>query len=372
MTALSSAALNISDIPLQIEQFKEQHSVDHHQLLEPLMRLVAQSIEVVTQQKEVLREQAASKEREEKMLAELEAAKERDQEMLKMHQQTIDRLIVNQQRVEAILIQNYELHEYPIPRLFVVLPDSFKDWDPRNFLMERFRLYFLSADSPTPPIHVNNRIHPAEHEGYELSRPTEFFKSYGPYVLGMLRVLKHCVAVATVVAPAVALADSGVKDIMDGVKSLSENTMEAVDMSISILEGKLGESDAASELTATGSMQQEDENVFENLAALEGADLRRLDTFLRNNDKDKILGNLYRITTEQGHVKWVCFKHYRDRYRATALASFVQSVEAADGTYDQHPLKVSIGLKSSTTSKDFFKRLAIQAPAVETLNVTLD
>lgn len=38
--------------------------------------------------------------------------------------------------------------------------------------------------------------------------------------------------------------------------------------------------------------------MFENLAALEGADLRRLDTFLRNNDKDKVLGNLYRITTE--------------------------------------------------------------------------
>lgn len=59
-----------------------------------------------------------------------------------MQQQTIDRLIVAQQRIEAILVQNYELHEYPIPRLFAILPDSYEKWDPRNFMVERFRLFF--------------------------------------------------------------------------------------------------------------------------------------------------------------------------------------------------------------------------------------
>ncbi|KAG0299144.1 hypothetical protein BGZ97_003859, partial [Linnemannia gamsii] len=109
-----------------------------------------------------------------------------------------------------------------------------------------------------------------------------------------------------------------------------------------------------------------------NLAALEGADLRRLGTFLRNNDQDKTLGNLYRITTEQGHVKWVCFEHYQEKYRATALTSFIQSVESAGGVYYPHLGQVTVGLKSGTTSKDFFRRLARQAPAVQTLDVTLD
>ncbi|OAQ36831.1 hypothetical protein K457DRAFT_131966 [Linnemannia elongata AG-77] len=387
MAMLSTMASNITQLQQQIERSTDQQSAYHQQLL-------IQLVQMVGQMNEMLREQAASKEREERILQEQAESKARDEQMLKMQQETIDRLTVNQQRVEALLVQNYELHEYPIPRLFVVLPDSFSDWDPRNFLMERFRLFFLcecggdcgagtGGDTTSGQCSINsaasissiparNSIHLAKHEGYELSRPTEFFDQYGPYVLGMLKILKHCLAVAAVAAPVAALADSGLKDVMDGVKSMSESTMQAVDMSINILETKLGDADANDNLATTESNGQEDNIMFENLAALEGADLRRLDTFLRNNDKDKILGNLYRITTEQGHVKWVCFEHYQEKYRATALASFVQSVETGGGTYDPHLGQVTINLKSGTTSKDFFRRLVTQAPAVQSLDVTLD
>ncbi|KAF9136965.1 hypothetical protein BGX30_010686 [Mortierella sp. GBA39] len=386
MAMLSTMALDITQLQHQLTHSTDQQSTLHQQLLEQLIHMVAQ-------QNEMLREQAASKEREEKMLQEQAESKLREEQMLKMQLETIDRLIVNQQRVDAILVQNYELHEYPIPRLFVVLPDSFSDWNPRKILMERFRLYFLcecgddcgsgtghgtssgqlsiTAAASTTPIPVKNSIHLANHEGYELSRPTEFFGQYGPYVLGMLRILQHCLAVAAVAAPVAALADGGLKDIMDGVKSISESTMEAVDMSINILEIKLGGADVADNL-ATIASNGHDNTMFENLAALEGADLRRLDTFLRNNDKDKILGNLYRITTEQGHVKWVCFEHYKETYRQTGLSSFVQSVETAGGAYNHHLGQVTISLKSSTTSKDFFRRLVSQAPSVQTLDVTLD
>jgi hypothetical protein len=355
------------------------------------MERIAQLLE---KQNNLLQEQTDAKARDEKVLAELEAAKERDKEILQMQQQTIDRLILTQQRVDAILVQNYELHEYPIPRLFVILPDTYESWDPRNFLKERFRLYFLcecdedcgsgmnngttsgqltitAAEPPIAPIRVKNRIHLAKHDGYELSRPTEFFDRYGPYVLGMLKILKHCLAVATIVAPAVALAENSVKDVMEGVKSISESTMAAVDMSINFLEQKLDDGGTSDDLIGTESNGQETDNMFENLAALEGSDLRRLDTFLRNNDQDKVLGNLYRITTEQGHVKWVCIEHYQEEYRATAMASFVQSVEAVGGIYDPHFGKVTINLKSSTIAKDFFRRLANQAPALEGLDVTL-
>lgn len=53
--------------------------------------------------------------------------------MLNIQQETIDRLIVNQQRVDALLVQNYELHEYPIPRLFVVLPTLSRIGTPGTF-----------------------------------------------------------------------------------------------------------------------------------------------------------------------------------------------------------------------------------------------
>ncbi|KAG0080402.1 hypothetical protein BGZ90_012481 [Linnemannia elongata] len=391
---LSSIASDITSLQHQLDQSTDTHSQNHIHLMQQLFQMVQQ-------QNEMLQELAASRAREEQMLREQAESKLREEQMLLqqqetllLQQQTIDRMVVTQERVEAALIQNYELHEYPIPRLFLVLPDTFKDWDPRNFLMERFRLHFLcecggdcrSSSDPGAPsgqlttaaaassalITVRNSIHLAKHEGYELSRPTEFFDRYGPYVLGMLKILRHCLNVATIAAPSVALVDSSVKDIMDGVKSLSEGTMAAVNASIGFLEQKLDDYTGSDDLAGAALSDQEDDTIFQNLAALEGADLRRLDTFLRNNDKAKILGNLYRITTEQGHVKWVCFEHYQERYRATALASFIQSVETAGGTYDARLSQVTISLKSSTTLKDFFRRLVSQAPAIENLDVTLD
>ncbi|KAG9072886.1 hypothetical protein KI688_000667 [Linnemannia hyalina] len=393
----ATLALNTSgilDLQQQFAQLDNTGSVQHQQLLTQITQMMHYQNELLEKQNEMLQEQADAKARDEKVLAEFEAAKERDLETHRLQKQTIDRLIVAQQRVDAILVQNYELHEYPIPRLFVILPDSYESWDPRNFLKERFRLFFLcecgedcgsetshgttssqlaitAPDTPVSPIRVRNRIHLAKHEGYELSRPTEFFDRYGSYVLGMLKILKHCLAVATVVAPVVALVDGGVKDVMDGVKSISESTMEAVDISINFLEQELDDGGVSDAFAETGSDGQDADNMFENLAALEGADLRRLDTFLQNNDQDKILGNLYRTTTEEGHVKWVCFEHYQEKYQATALASFVQSVEAANGTYDPHFRRVTISLTSSTVAKDFFMRLARQAPVVDNLDVTL-
>ncbi|KAG9072944.1 hypothetical protein KI688_000725 [Linnemannia hyalina] len=127
----------------QLERSADQQSVYHQQQMHQLINMVAQQNEMVRQQNVMLQEQAASKEREERMLQEQAESKIREEQMLEMQQEVIDRLIVNQQRVDAILVQNYELHEYPIPRLFVVLSDSFNDWDPRTVLMERFRLFFL-------------------------------------------------------------------------------------------------------------------------------------------------------------------------------------------------------------------------------------
>jgi len=45
---------------------------------------------------------------------------------------------------------------------------------------------------------------------------------------------------------------------------------------------------------------------------LEGADLRQLGLFLKIKDKNRVLGNLYRIVTGEGHVKFI--DHYRENY----------------------------------------------------------
>ncbi|KAH7059989.1 hypothetical protein BKA57DRAFT_446102 [Linnemannia elongata] len=315
-----------------------------------------------------------------------EAARMRDAEILRTQQQTINRLVTTQQRVDALLVQNYELHEYPIPRRFVVLPDSYNALDPRRAVSQRYRLFFLcecgehcgtdedrekDASSPVP---VKNQVHLANHEGYELTRPTEFFERYGPYVLGLLRILKHCLAAASFAAPAVSLVQSQISSIMQGVESINKNTIEAVNTSIAFLEKRLEDNDAADNFASFQSSQSGDDlaGMISDLRALEGADLRQLDTFLRSKDKDKILGNLYRIVTVNGHVKWVCLQHYQASYRAFAMKAFIQIVDATGGIYDLHLGKVTITLKSCVVSRDFFTRLADQAAAIVELDVALD
>ncbi|KAG0329973.1 hypothetical protein BGZ99_009417 [Dissophora globulifera] len=339
-------------------------------------------------------------------------AKERDEQQQRSQQIMSNQLAVLQRKIEAVLVQNYELHEYPIPRLFVILPekqrlypdgstatrdgydggdglvDTIKGWDPRHLVQEKFRLHFLcecgehtKADSDVASMNsslsvatrTEHRIHLAkQHDGYELTRPTKFFEQYGPYVLGMLLILKHCLTAASVIAPAVGQLQEGLGKVTEGLKSVTDDTMDAINASIGFLEQKLmaDRAPAAAGLDAEASEGNLDP--FKHLDALEGADLRRLESFLRNKDKDKVLGNLYRITTTQGHVKWVCLEHYRESYREIAMKSFLQTVKENLGQYDVHLRKVEITLVSSTQAKDFFKQLGSQAPAVNEIDVIFD
>ncbi|KAF9954439.1 hypothetical protein BGZ72_004601 [Mortierella alpina] len=350
-------------------------------------------------------------------------------EVLQRQQQTNDRLEVLQQTADAILIQNYELHEYPIPRLFVVLPENINpnqiedgstsspgeepsgflekvwNWDPRSLVEERFKLYFLcecgeysKADtdvttSTTKPHlrnhghghghtqgrhaaaslsgQLGNRVHVAKHEGYELSRPTQFFEQYGPYVLGMLQILKYCMTMATIVTPIVGLCQSDMDKLAEGVKAINDSSLQAINVSIDFLEQKLGlDSGSANDFSnkTSGGITE----ILKNMEVLEGADLRRLETFLRNKDKDKILGNLYRVTTSDGHVKWVCLEHGRISYLEVSMKNFLRTLEVNRGHYDKHLRKVTITLTSSSATKNFMSQLGSKAPGVNELDLTLD
>ncbi|KFH72170.1 hypothetical protein MVEG_02461 [Podila verticillata NRRL 6337] len=298
-----------------------------------------------------------------------------------MIRQVNDHLVIVRQKVDAILVQNYELHEYPIPRLFVILPiaeadgsgssfsSSLPDWVPR--FTEKFRLFFLcecgeysKADSGDDGEQIDNTTHLALHEGYELTRPTAFFERYGPYLLGMLQILQTCLKATTIAAPAIGHLTQGADGILKTVLSTAESTALAVDFSIQFLEAKLNtEGDVGSATSAAI-----DGSNFKDLRALEGADLRKLGSFLKNKDQDKILGNLYRTITKEGHVKWVCLNHYRSSYREATMKFLLQIIELNQGQYDPQLRKVTIQLDSAITAREFFSQLE-KAPAVNEIDI---
>ncbi|KAI8345123.1 hypothetical protein B0O80DRAFT_475482 [Mortierella sp. GBAus27b] len=132
------------------------------------------------------------------MQTSLEANQE---EMKQLQVQTLEQLAQLQKQVQALLTQTYELHEYPIPRLFVVLPEDTSRWDHLNPLTNKFRLYFLcecGEHTKSTNSKIPHHIHLAKHEGYDIARPTEFFQQFGPYVLTILRMLKFGISVAGV------------------------------------------------------------------------------------------------------------------------------------------------------------------------------
>lgn len=122
-----------------------------------------------------------------------------------MQQQTLDRLAMIQNRVQAVLTQTYELHEYSIPRLFIILPKVTRRRDRilKPFVYQ-FRLYFLcecGAHTMSENSKTQHEIHLANHEGYGLDKSTEFFEKYGTYVLTLIYMVKYGIMAADLVVP---------------------------------------------------------------------------------------------------------------------------------------------------------------------------
>ncbi|KAF9347385.1 hypothetical protein BGX26_001141 [Mortierella sp. AD094] len=250
-------------------------------------------------------------------------AKEERYEMLTLQHLALDRLAILQKHAEAILVQNFELHEYPIPRLFIILPVDQSKWDPKKVLENK-------------PHHEGKQEWPesnhiARHEGYEIRNGTKFFLKYGKYILVLMRFLRmgmSSVHLSAPLTPIPKLVSVGIDYSIDYMKALSvfNPVLENI-------------------------------NTIDDYEELEGADLRQLGSFLRINDQKKSLGNLYRITTDTGHVKWVCIDHYRSTYKEKEQRTFANVVEVNGGKYDPQLGQVNIRPASKIRATEFFDAL---------------
>ncbi|KAK3820205.1 MAG: hypothetical protein J3Q66DRAFT_439242 [Benniella sp.] len=293
------------------------------------------------------------------------------QQMLDKQQQTLNRQVILENRVQALMTQNYELHEYPIPRLFIVLPKRKKHRDKFIHPFKRqFRLYFLcecgehtkGASRGSLP----NKIHLAKHEGYDLDQPNEFFERYGSYVMAMLRFLKYGTMAAGIAVPPLALFKvvEGLDAIQKSLTATTDGIKSLVDETIKHIQNLQGNS-PNDRGTATGPMALDD------IEALEGADLRQLQLYLNDKDKGRVLGDLFRIFTPEGHVKWVCIDHYKENYRKTAIHRLKEVIAANKGSLDRYTNKLFIRLGYNTAAEQFYEAL-VKARGIQTLEITLE
>ncbi|KAF9180314.1 hypothetical protein BGZ51_006296 [Haplosporangium sp. Z 767] len=350
----------------QVEQ-AEGIKATIHGLFNALQRETAATMQL---QSQVLKNQMEMQAMQQKMHAMQET-------MLTMQQHTLDRLSVIQTRIQTLITQTYELHEYPIPRLFIMLPKDRELWDRLNPFTHTFRLYFLcecgkhtkpsaTTSATSTASTISHHVHIAKHEGYDLQRPTEFFEKYGPYVLTMMQMVKYGVVTAGIAVPAIGqlkLAE-GIDNAKAGLDIKKYTLGSLMDEAISYVQNQVKD---GNNIEAPDSTENED--VFTQ-EALEGSDLRQLESFLKTKDEGKVLGNLYRIVTTEGHVKWVCLDHYRENYKESATAQLRDLVTVNGGVFDEQQGSVDTELSSPSAANDFYETL-VRARGVQSLSIKL-
>ncbi|KAF9953278.1 hypothetical protein BGZ72_005522 [Mortierella alpina] len=248
-------------------------------------------------------------------------------------------------QVKKILRRDYKLEECPLPPLFIILPDHKvlgKDTpDLKNLSHDKFRLHFVceggphclankhssTASSGEGDSHRQENkhnstsssggpedcVHWVQHEGYELLRPDEFCKTFGRYVLGMLRLMRESEGMSD------RLVQAG-KDTTSMIKLKS-----SMGSAINYLESKLGH------------------NASYRLNAPSGAELRHLETFLHKKDQD-IFGNLWRLITPEASVKWVCKQLSNEGHQLKE--NFLQLVKTNNcGNFQENLRHLTLSLK---------------------------
>ncbi|KAF9279704.1 hypothetical protein BGZ88_012603 [Linnemannia elongata] len=285
-------------------------------------------------------------------------------EVWELQKQMNDRLILIQSKTEAILTQQLELAEYPIPRLFVVLPEEPAKYDPGNWFRTKFRLHFIcECGKHTEPNNskIPHHLHLAKHEGYLVREPTKFFKKYGPFLLLMLELIKFGSSITGHIVPA--LASLKVVELADSIKQSVEAVTAKIDYSLQCIDNQMAKVQASSPGDFIGTepraamTQQDLTNYLSDVEGLEGVELRQLGSFLKTSEEGNLLGSLYRMTTSDGHVKWVCLDHYRTGYQETHTQRLRDVVKVQQGRFDEQLGRITIVLESSFAATEFFDSL---------------
>ncbi|KAF9356466.1 hypothetical protein BGX34_009920, partial [Mortierella sp. NVP85] len=297
----------------------------------------------------------------------------RNQEELKnMVHTALNRLSIIHSRIQALITQTYELHEYPIPRLFIVLPKqaNFRDKVSKPF-SNQYRLYFL-CECGKHTMKANSRIphaiHLANHEGYDIDQPTEFFKKYGSYVLTMLQLIKYGFTAAGIVVPALAYFKivDGINDAQKSLQPLLRDFRSQVENFVKVLEDQRDQDRGP---TVEGSTTGERTNL-ENVQLLQGAELRKLESYLIRHDKGRVLGNLNRIVTLDGHVKWVC-NYHRGNYRDKSMQELRDVVRLNNGNLDMKKGKLTVKVSTQATAQQLYDAMR-RARMIQSLDIRLE
>jgi hypothetical protein len=225
--------------------------------------------------------------------------------------QTLENTEIIKATTAAILRQAFELAEYTMPRLFIVLPDYTPHYNLTQWLHLNYRLYFLCE------CENDDERHLAFHDGYEVKQPREFFLQFGPYLYNMLTIVKYAISVGGLIVPHLSFIAS---EISTSAIPKDRSSWNRVGTRVQWLAEILKEARESSNISTDTRVQH-----------LEGAALRGIESFLKKTDEHRKFGNLFRSVTNDGHVRWVCIQHHEQHYSKNAIKSLHEEFRKLGG-----------------------------------------
>ncbi|KAF9904828.1 hypothetical protein BX616_001163, partial [Lobosporangium transversale] len=295
------------------------------------------------------------------------------QSIFQMQQRALDRLAHIRSQVQTILSQNGTWRSSRIPRLFIVLPNNsstigssssssvggttlvgsqqrFEDLTHS----ETFRLYFLcecgNHTTPHKGSKIPHHIHLVRHEGYDIENPAEFFRHYGAHILSLLHMMKYGISVAGFTA--LPLSPQASIEPTSRTQQPSRKLEPLVNHAIEVLENL--SANGYFSIISNGPTKQQQKDGLDDSQVV---DLKELGAYLKGKEAHGRVGNLHRIITREGHVKWVCRDHYHDRYTASAIKEIREILDVHSGEFDDHLGRIDVTLASPGAALHFYKAI---------------
>jgi hypothetical protein len=235
-----------------------------------------------------------------------------------------DDLVVMQPYTEETPCASF--NEPSIPGLFIVLPKAKSIGDSKELGCAQFRLHFLCEfSSQTKDLEgAVQAIHSANHPGYELSDPSDFFDKYGSYLLTIMTIVRFGFKAKGLVVPPLTLT-TGVGTSQDHLSHLGKNSL--IDLTIRHIKITTGH---------VGSSTNE-----RMLGLLE---LDQVKQHLKIENGEGVSGGLIQTIAQDGLCTWMCDEHQRQNHES-AMELLEEAVTLGGGRCSTNAGDVKIRLR---------------------------
>ncbi|CAF3329153.1 unnamed protein product, partial [Rotaria socialis] len=196
----------------------------------------------------------------------------------------------------------------------------------QNWFQTHYKLYFLCECSHDP-----KEMHVAPHEGYSIKKARDFVVKYAPYLKTTIQIAQVLLSAGGLVIPQLGSAAMAINNVVPAqLKNprYYEDMKQQLQMVDDLLNKVNNQRDRAG---ASVISKQKSKG-----APLQGAELREIQTYLELVDDKRSLGNLYRIVTDDGYVRWVCLQHYDDISFNNEMSKYINEFDAMGGKFDSN------------------------------------